>query len=338
MDLGLVECAAGVALAGITLRDVFGTAVIPGESRGLLKASRRIARAALPAWKRVRGEVTVGFAPLVLVTSFLAWMALLVLAFGLMAHGLGESFTPALTGFGDALYRVGGAMTTMGMGQAEPSGLAALVSVAAGFCGLAVMTLAITYLLQVQGNIGRRDTLVLKLTTTAGQPPSALTLLERHAALGCRGELESVLREGRDWCATLLQSHASHPSLIYFRSVGTGSGWPSTLGTIVDLALIVELLLDEPQALGPAVLAREEARRLACELARMLQLEPRADRATLQQARDVCQRLAAAGYPLRETPDLERFVALQAEHVGPVRALSHHLGTPPAPLLPGGEG
>ena len=127
-------------------------------------------------------------------------------------------------------------------------------SFAAGFSGLVVLTMAVTYLLQVQNNIAQRDTGVMKLSTTSGQPPSAVGLLERYAALRCRSELPGVLRGGRDWCAMVLQSHASHPSLIYFRSAGTGAGWPATMGALVDAALIFELLVDEPGTFGAAVL------------------------------------------------------------------------------------
>jgi hypothetical protein len=331
----LVECAAGVALAWATLRDVFSTAVIPGETRGPLRIPRRLVRTALPVWKRMcRRGIGVSFAPLVLVGSFVIWMALLVLAFGLLAYGMRDAFTPALSGFGDALYRIGGAMTTMGMGRTDPHGAASLVSVVAGFCGLAVMTLAITYLLQVQSNVAHRDTLVLKLTTTAGHTPSALALLERYGALGCQCELPDMLRHGRDWCAGLLQSHASHPSLIYFRSVGTASGWPATLGTLVDLCLMAELLLDMPEARPPAVLAREQAHRLGCDLASLLRLDLHPAPACREDVETLCARLAAAGYRLRENRDLDAFMAARAKHAAPGVALSDHLGSEPAPLLP----
>ena len=43
--------------------------------------------------------------------------------------------------------------------------------------------MAVTYLLEVQNSIARRDTGIIKLNTSAGEPPSALTLLERFAAI-----------------------------------------------------------------------------------------------------------------------------------------------------------
>jgi hypothetical protein len=338
MSVSLLACLGGAALAWATLRDVFGTVVIPGESHSLLKIPRRLVRATLPLRKRLgRRGIGVGFAPMVLVASFAVWMALLVLAFGLLAFGVRDAFTPPLHGLGEAMYRAAGAMTTMGLGHKDATGPASFVSVLAGFCGLAVMTLAITYLLEVQSNIAHRDTQVLKITTTAGHTPSALGLLERYAALGCRCELPELLRQGRDWCAGLLQSHASHPSLIYYRSVGTASGWPATLGVLVDLSLIAQLLLQEPQARAPAVLARDQAHRLGCDLAELLRLELPPEPLRREQVEALCERLRDAGYELREDRDLDGFVAARAKYGAPSAALSRHLGTAHAPLLPSGQ-
>ena len=122
---------------------------------------------------------------------------------------------------------------------------------AAGFCGLAVMTMAVTYLLEVQSSISRRDIGIIKLNTSAGDPPSALTLLERFAAIRNQAALAPDLEEARNWCATVRQSHSTHPSLIYFRSVSTGAGWPAALGAFLDFALIAEHLIDDDSSTGP---------------------------------------------------------------------------------------
>lgn len=132
----------------------------------------------------------------------------------------------------------------------------------------------------MQQGVSGRDTTVLRITTTAGEPPSALGLLERYAALDCRDDLGEALRRSREWCSSVLQNHASHPSLIYFRSVGAGAGWPATPGAMIDLALIFELLADEPAIRGPAVLLRQEGLRLLDELNGLIGLEPRKDMTT----------------------------------------------------------
>ena len=336
MIAAILECAAGAVLAVVVLHDVFDTAVVPGRGRGGLMVSRRISKLALPLWRHSRRTgVGVDFAPAVLVASFIVWLVLLILAFGLMLHAFQDGFTPPLQGFGDALYVSGGAMTTMGFAPVQPHGAAAALTVIASFSGLAVVTMAVTYLLEVQSNIGRRDTGVLKISTSAGEPPSAVALLERYAALDEQEELSELLRGARDWCATVLQSHASHPSLIYFRSAGTGSGWPATLGTLVDLSLLIEMVLDRPKLVGSALLLRAQALRLSTAVTELLGLDPQPLPDAREHLGGVCERLRAAGYPLRGDIDARRFSECRQRDAGRIEALAKHLGTEGAPLLPG---
>ena len=88
----------GVAIAWLTLRDVFDTVVVPGGSRASLQVTRRGGRALLTLWKgvrRTRHGITFSFAPLVLVSSFIVWMSLLALAFGLMSYAARAHFVIA---------------------------------------------------------------------------------------------------------------------------------------------------------------------------------------------------------------------------------------------------
>jgi len=210
-----IEIAGGIILVVFALRDVFDTVVVPGESRGALRVARRLLEITLPIWKRTRrgqSGISTSFAPAILMGSFLIWMVILWLGFGLIAYALGEWFSPPAD-FQEALFIVGSALCTVGLSGIEAHGPARWVLVLAGLSGLSVLTMAVTYLLQVQEGISRRDAGILKLTTAAGQPPSAVGLLERYAGLDSPEEIRRVLYRGRDWCATVLQSHASHPSL-----------------------------------------------------------------------------------------------------------------------------
>lgn len=331
----VVDVLLGIALVGLALRDVFDTVVVPGESRGALRVARRLLVVMLSVWKRARpGKtgISTSFAPAVLMASFIFWMLLLLLGFGLLAHALGDWFSPPAD-FGQALFIAGSALCTVGLSGIEAHGPARWVLIASGLCGLAVLTMAVTYLLEVQEGISRRDSGILKLTTTAGEPPSAVALLERYAEIDGREEICRLLHRGRDWCASVLQSHASHPSLIYFRSVGTGAGWPATLGALMDLALIFELLVDDRAARAPAVLLRLEGLRLVDEINGLLGLEPGKDETTSADGLKLCARLSAAGYASRSPLDAAEFADRRRDHAKRVQAIAAHLGTPNAPLL-----
>jgi hypothetical protein len=293
-----VETILGLALAALTLRDVFDTVMVPGGSQTTLHMARRLVFLLIPLWKRLRGRrrgVSTMFAPFILVASFAIWMVLLAVSFGLLAFAAKSSFSPPLAGFGDAMFAAGSALVTVGQGNSDVSGAGRWVMLGAGFCGLGVMTMAVTYLLEVQSSIARRDAGIFKLKTSAGEPPSAVALLEKYARIDCAGELPHVLRDGRDWCATVRQSHSSHPSLIYFRSTGTGAGWPAALGALLDLAIIVERCLDAPEIRGLAILLREDGCRMIEELARLIGLPPDAAPPAPAASAQMAARLARAG-------------------------------------------
>jgi hypothetical protein len=325
----------GFALVALTLRDVFSTVVVPGESKATLHIARRLMFLLLPSRRHGDRGVPVSFAPFILVSTFLIWMLLLIFGFAVMALGLRDSFAPPLASFGQAVYVVGSAVVTTGQSETDALGFARWLTVAAGLCGLAVLTMAVTYLLGVQSSIERRDTGIFKMRTSAGHPPSALAMLEKFAGLGAKDELVEVLHNGRDWCATVRQSHTSHPSLIYFRSIGTGSGWPAALGALLDLALILEKLVEEPRLVGPAVLLREEAVQMAEGLGRLVGLDPNPDRPGDEDVERLTERLERAGYTVRRAPaNRHGFAEARAPAVEYVSAMADHLGMPRAPLLP----
>ena len=336
MGIDLILFFTGFALASFTLRDVFDTVVVPGGSRASLRVTHRLRVALLPLWKALRGRrrgISGAFAPVILVSSFIIWMSFLALGFGLMAYASRYHFQPPLRSFGDAVYVAGSSLVTVGLSESNPFGAARWIILAAGFCGLGVMTMAVTYLLEVQSGIARRDTGIIKLNTSAGDPPSALTLLERFAAIRNREELEESLKEGRNWCATVRQSHSAHPSLIYFQSIGTGAGWPAALGAILDLALIAEHLIDDEALYGPAVLLREEGARMAKELTLVIGLEPVAPSTAGPELDQLADRLKTSGYVLRAKPNYLAIAKQRADYLSCVNALAEHLGRPTAVLI-----
>jgi hypothetical protein len=287
-------------------------------------------------WKGIRGKrhgLSGTFAPLILILSFFLWMALLAFGFGLMAYAARSDFDPPLKNIFDGIYIVGSSLVTVGLSQSNPMGLGRWIVLGAGFCGLAVMTMAVTYLLEVQSSVSKRDIGIIKLNTAAGEPPSAVTLLQRFAAIGNRGELQQVLRDGRDWCATMRQSHSNHPSLIYFQSVGAGSGWPAMLGALLDLALLSEQCLDDESLRGAAVLLREEGTRMARELVGVVGVKERNVTNDQSELRQAAEQLRTSEYLIRDDADFAAIAEQRAAYRSCVDALANHLGKPTAVLV-----
>jgi hypothetical protein len=337
MVLNAVLAIAGIVLAAMTLRDVFETVVVPGGSRASLRVARRLGGVLLPLWKAVRGRrrgISGGFAPVVLFGSFVIWITLLALSFGLMAYAARSHFKPALGSLAEGIYVAGSSMMTVGPGKTDVAmGVARWIVLWAGFCGLAVMTMAVTYLLQVQSSIGQRDTGIIKLNTSAGEPPSALTLLERLAALRTREHVRDTLTESRDWIACVRQSHSAHPTLIYFQSIGIGAGWPAALGAIMDLALVSEHCIDDDELYGPSVLLRNEGLRMGKDLSGLAGVPPKEVNVDEAELKQVVNRLASSGYPLRTHIDFSAMSTQRSEYRAYVDALADHLGKPTAVLV-----
>ena len=336
MLLNSIELIIGIALVLMTLRDVFETVVVPGGSKASLQVAHRLVRVLLPLWRwlRPRRGISPTFAPVLLVAAFVVWSTLMLLGFGLITDAVGDSFHPAIHSLPAGIYVAGSSMVTLGPTESTASGGARWVVLAAGFCGLASITMAVTYLLEVQSSVSKRDIGIFKLNTEAGDPPSGLALLENYAALGSKAELPHVLRESRDWCTTVLQSHSAHPSLIYFRSIGTGAGWPAALGALLDLSLIVNRLLNVDEWRGPSALLRADALRMAESLGRVSRLEPALDEVSEEQLAGVRERLAAAGYQERGGIDVAAVLRERASNMAFVKAMADHLGKPCAPFLP----
>lgn len=336
MWVDFLEGFLGLALVGMTLRDVFETVVVPGGSKASLHVARRLRRLLLPLWRRLRPSkgMSSTFAPVLLVGSFAIWAGLLMLGFALMLHPLQNDLRPAPASFADALYLAASSVVTLGIGNTTASGTARWVVVGGGLCGLCVITMAVTYLLEVQSGVGDRDVGILKLNTSAGDPTSALTLLETYAALGSQRELGPVLKEARDWCTTVWQSHSAHPSLIYFRSTGTGAGWPAAVGAMLDLSLIVSRILDADELRGAALLLRADALHMAEALGRLVGLQPALDEVSEDDVSRLRQRLAEAGYPLRDEIDVLQLLHERSVNMVWVKAMADHLGKACSPFVP----
>jgi hypothetical protein len=97
--------------------------------------------------------------------------------------------------------------------------------------------MVIGYLPVVYQAFSRREVGITLLDARAGSPPSAVTLLERHA--DDHAGLERLLHEWERWAAEFLESHISYPVVAYFRSQHDNESWLSALTTVIDATAVV---------------------------------------------------------------------------------------------------
>lgn len=128
-------------------------------------------------------------------------------------------------------------------------------------------------------------------------------------------------------------SHSSHPSFIYFQSVGTGAGWPAALGALLDLTLIFELRVGDERLYVPAILLVDNGWRMARELAQVIGLEPKERGEDQADMRGVASRLEESGYRIRASEDYQAIASRRADLQSCVNCLAEHLGKPTAELI-----
>lgn len=336
-----VEFAAGAVVVAVTLVDIFATLLIPGPVVGRFGMILNMRRISLPlfllAARRRVGEdrrPSNAYAPVTFMLTFLVWLLLLMLGFGMTMQAVAYAFHPRIASLSDALWIAGSSLLTLGVSEYDASGIARWLVLGAGLSGFGALTTAITFMLQLQAGLNDREPAVLRLADMAGTPPSGVKLLETMAELDARRHLEKLFIDWRDWCSATLHSHLAFPGLNYFRSVDTENDWLSAMEAVLDAATLVVACLDEPTARGAAMLLHRTGSRTAERLCAAFQLEPERSRLRGEEVGSVLERLGQAGYQVREDGAAARFGDLREAYAPHIKALAHHLGGNRAPVDP----
>lgn len=341
--MALLDWAAGLGggvLVGVALFDVFTTTVVPRIVSRRISATRIIRRLLLPRWRWFAArsgsssQVLTVFAGLVLVGGFLIWFTTLALGWSLMAWGARQDFAPALPSFWEGLFEVCSSMVTMGLSGHTVHGAARAVMALAGLSGLQVVTLGLTYILQIQTALSQRDPFVAIVSARAGAPPNGLRLLLDHAQLKPMESIGGFFRDAQHWAALIFQTHMAHPVLAYFRSIDDQNDWLLSLGATLDAAALLLALTEPSPETGQAELFRRTAIQTVHTLCGVFGLEEaqtpslnRADVAAMQ------AQLVAAGYASAPFDGADRLVELRSHFVGDIQAMAEHFGVRP-PVWP----
>ena len=173
------------------------------------------------------------FGPASMLLLFGLWAAGLISGFGLLYWTLQES--PRASPVFEQIYMSGVTFFTLGYGDVVPHAWAAraLAVVQAG-CGIGFIAVVIGYLPVLYQFFSRREAHVIQLDGRAGSPPTAGTLLARHAQADGMDQLDTLLREWEVWASELLESHLSYPMLAYYRSQHDNESWLAAVGCVME--------------------------------------------------------------------------------------------------------
>ena len=298
--------APGLALLLLVLVDVVSTTLTIGRHAGPF--TRRVLgwawRGLLRLHRKDSSTGALGTAGVVLLlSSVLVWVALLWVGWTLVfLSGDGavvSSSTGRPAGVADTVYFVGMTLSTLGVGDfvAGSSGWR-LVTTVAAFSGLALITLAITYLLSVMSAVVARRSLAVRI---AGLGDTATGIVVG----GWRGHefsptFVTQLAGLAEQLTQTAERHLAYPVLHYFHSAEPEAATPLAVARLEDALLLLEAAVavearPDPSAIRPV-------RRAVDRYLSAAGSTPEPGRAAVPPFPDV-QPLRAAGIPLVPTAE-----------------------------------
>ena len=254
--LARFEQMVGVLITLFVLLNVFLTVLYARIKTGIL--SRRLAagiwyvfRGTARRLNKHRRTVLSVCGPLILLSASAAWAILLICGVAMIYHpSLGQGMAATSGGtpsdYATAVYVAGDSMSTVGTSDMKPqTWFFRLFYMLTSLLGISVITLTITYLLEVYNSLNSRNTFALKLELGASQTGDAAELL---AGLGPQGRFDVGYGQLAEMAAELAEykeCHHFYPVLFYFRFSEPFYGAPRLLLIMLDMATLCKAALHE---------------------------------------------------------------------------------------------
>ncbi len=340
----LIAALAAIVLV-VILQDAFEVILLPRRVTRRWRLMRIYYRWTWRAWSSVaqrigrksrREHVISLYGPLSMVLLFAIWAGSLIVAFGMLEWAAQEP--AASSPLTEQIYMSGVTFFTLGYGDVVPhSGLARGLSVLEAGTGIGLIALVIGYLPVLYQLFSRREAHVIQLDARAGSPPTATTMLCRHAEAGALAKLDELLREWEVWASELLESHLSYPMLAYYRSQHDNQSWLAALTSVMDTSALV---LVGVEGLPPlqARMTFMMGRLVVVEMARWFEVEPSrydGDRLPPDEFGRMEASFVEAGLDWAGGPDAQTTMAtLRATYEPLLDALARHLLLPVPKIVP----
>jgi voltage-gated potassium channel Kch len=276
----LVPAIASILLLLLVLHDAFEVMLLPRRIKSRLRLVRLFFRFTWLLWSKVARRIASDerrhnylslYGPLSMVWLLMVWASGLITGFGTLYWAIAPGGHSGIS-WPNELYFSGVTFFTVGYGDLVPhTSTAKLLVVLEAGTGLGFIAIVIGYLPVLYQLFARREAKVIILDAVAGSPPSALTLLLRHADAQSLPDLDNLFQEWQQWSAELMESQLSYPMLAFYRSQHDNQSWLATLTTIMDSCALVMAGFKGVRTFR-ARLAFSTARQAVVEMGRVFQV------------------------------------------------------------------
>lgn len=243
----LVAVLGGISISVWVLLSAIRSVVVPrGDVVYLTRWCFVAVRSFFSLWTRraktyeQRDRALALYAPIGLVALPFTWLALVLVGFTCINWGVG------VDPLREAFYLSGSSLFTLGF-DPPPDLPTHVSSFVEATLGLGLVALLISYLPSIYSAFQRRELQVTRLTTRAGTPQSAITMIRRHHALARLDALDEIWDEWETWFSDVEETHTSQPSLVFFRSITHDRSWVTSAGAVLDTAALRSSVLALPQ-------------------------------------------------------------------------------------------
>ncbi|WP_207210124.1 two pore domain potassium channel family protein [Lichenibacterium ramalinae] len=253
-----LEPAVGAALMLLVLADIVLTVLYARAGTGLLAPSwNRAVWASLRALAtlsgRRRGAVLSLAGPLIVVLLIGFWALGLTVAAALMVQpGLGTAIRPSSgatpTDFVTALLVAGNSLSIVGGGEYSPHTTGTrILFLVDSLVGTSVLSLVLSYLVQVYSSLRDRNALALTIDLMTGRTGDAAEMLARLMPGGdCSTAVSELGNLARALAATK-EAHHFYPLLFYFRFEDPAYAVSRFGFVLLDLTTLIGTAIDRQQ-------------------------------------------------------------------------------------------
>jgi hypothetical protein len=251
----VLQVSSGALLMLFALLDVFLTVLYARAGTGIFS---RFACAL--EWRLLRGvarlfgpraQLFLSLCGPVIVLSLISWWALLLTAgAALIFHpylgsAIAVSNGPTPTDFISAIYAAANSMSIVGSSGFSPQNSTfRLIFLFNSLVGMSVISLTLTYLMQIYNALQQRNSVGLHLFLLSGMTGSSAEMLVRIAP---QGRMDSGLSTLSDLASSLVQlkeMHHFYPVLFYFRFEEAYYSVSFVTSTLLDCVSLIESALD----------------------------------------------------------------------------------------------
>jgi hypothetical protein len=236
----------GIALIALALGDLVNTLVSTSTSPARLWPSRVVGRSLfvllrgvarrMPEESSARERMLAAFGPMLVIVLLASWVALQIMGFACVWWALHD--IPTVGGFGDAVYYSGVVYFTVGFGEIVPTDVVPRTgAIVEAFFGVITVALVIGYLPALYAAYSERERQLLTLDAGSTERVTPTALVKAWAPDADPKKIDAQFEKWEQWAAGVLETHASVPLLVLFRSHDPGQNWVTGLGLLCDAAV-----------------------------------------------------------------------------------------------------